>query len=180
MAAAAAAAAATGDGGCDHGMAAVTSWCHEWMRRKALNYKTLNLVRRCSDNVVFDRLLRRTSAPRRGTAAKWKITSIFLTSYISSALWEHPWQEQLHGGVVRDEANLPCTFAACTFFYSQCISRKCLTLKNVGQGYGVNIHNDLIRWQISTCIKYELHTWAIFASSHFRDIHISKFITFKI
>ena len=41
----------------------------------------------------------------------------------------------------------------CNFFYSKCITRKCLTLKMKVKDKAYNIRNGPIRWQISTPIK---------------------------
>ena len=59
--------------------------------------------------------------------------------------------------VVSVEINLLWISAAFAFFYSKCISIKCLTFKMLVKFTDYNIHNGPIRWQISTLIKVVLN-----------------------
>ena len=64
-------------------------------------------------------------------------------------------------GVLWVEANQPWTSTACTFFNSQCITRKCLTLKMKVKVTEYNIRNGSIRWQISFSIKVILEHFSL-------------------
>ena len=54
---------------------------------------------------------------------------------------------------LRVEVNLPGTTAACAICYSNCITRKCLTLKMKIKNTDFNIYNGAIRLWISTSTK---------------------------
>ena len=61
--------------------------------------------------------------------------------------------EQLHGGGVRVKANLLGTHLLTAHLYSQCITRKCLTLQIKVKIMEYRIRNVCIRWQISNSVK---------------------------
>ena len=83
--------------------------------------------------------------------------------------WLYATRETLWGGgVVRVEASLSGTSAACSIFYSKCITRKYSTLKMKIKFTENSIHNSAIRWRISTstCSCDSFHS--------FRDSYVSK------
>ena len=82
-------------------------------------------------------------------------------------------------GAVRVEPNLPGTSAACPFFYSQCITRKCQTLKMKVKVVEYNISDGSILWQISTSIKKSRLSILRQFSSFSRNIHF-KIVTVKM
>ena len=67
------------------------------------------------------------------------------------------------------ELSLPGTFADRAFFYSQCLTRKCLTLKPNIKIMEYNIRNDI------NLYKVILERFSL--ARRFQDIHISKFVT---
>ena len=70
------------------------------------------------------------------------------------------------------------TTAVCVFFINKYMTKKCLILKNEGQGRGVHHSQAAIRWWILTCIKF---IWCVFCaiSHHFQDIDSFKLLTMK-
>ena len=58
-------------------------------------------------------------------------------------------------------------------FTGQDSNLKRLTLKNLGQGHGIQHSYGPIRWQMSTSIKVTLAHFLL-ANHHFQDIHISS------
>ena len=62
-------------------------------------------------------------------------------------------------GAVRVKANLSWTFTVCTIFFSICITRKCLTLKEEIKVMEYNIDKGAIRWRIckSRSVKITTH-----------------------
>ena len=82
-------------------------------------------------------------------------------------------------GVVQVELNLTWTFITCDFLLQQMHIKKMFNIKNVGQGHGLQYSQ--CSHSMADINLYNRRTWAFFASTHhFRDIDVSKFVTFKM